>query len=201
MTHATPRAAPAAAPTSTPVLSLGETPLANALLAPSGSTSPSRRTRSTSRSARPARSCRSPRRCRRRCCSATTSTSRRSPTRCCAHAERARRAARSPSASSAPDSLVVEVASNDGYLLQYYRAARRPGARHRAGPEHRARWREERGIPTSREFFGAELAARLAAEGTRADVFHANNVLAHVADLNGFVAGHRTSCSKPTASR
>jgi hypothetical protein len=47
---------------------------------------------------------------------------------------------------------------------------------------------EER-IPTLCEFFGPELAGQLAARGQRADVIHANNVLAHVADLNGFIAG------------
>ncbi len=50
---------------------------------------------------------------------------------------------------------------------------------------------EQRGIPTVTEFFGLELAKRLAGEGKRADVLHANNVLAHVADLNGFIAGVR----------
>jgi hypothetical protein len=49
----------------------------------------------------------------------------------------------------------------------------------------------ERGIPTISEFFGLELANRLAAEGRRADVLHANNVLAHVPDLGGFVDGIR----------
>jgi len=49
--------------------------------------------------------------------------------------------------------------------------------------------RDERGIATLNEFFGAELAARLNADGDRADVVHAHNVLAHVADLNGFVSG------------
>ncbi|HMF58150.1 MAG TPA: class I SAM-dependent methyltransferase, partial [Pyrinomonadaceae bacterium] len=49
--------------------------------------------------------------------------------------------------------------------------------------------REERGIPTISEFFGAELGKKLSDEGQRADVIHANNVLAHVADLNGFVRG------------
>ncbi|MDT7542576.1 MAG: hypothetical protein QOE33_2480 [Acidobacteriota bacterium] len=89
------------------------------------------------------------------------------------------------------DSLVVEAASNDGYLLQYYRAAGVPVL----GIEpatNIARVAEERGVETVCEFFGAELAAQLAAGGKRADVFHANNVLAHVADLNGFVRGAAT---------
>jgi SAM-dependent methyltransferase len=87
-----------------------------------------------------------------------------------------------------PDSLVVELASNDGYLLQHYRDAGVPVL----GIEparNIARVAEERGIPTLPEFFGRELGERLAAEGIRPDVMHANNVLAHVPDLNGFVAG------------
>jgi SAM-dependent methyltransferase len=87
-----------------------------------------------------------------------------------------------------PDSLVVEVASNDGYLLQYYVRAGVPVL----GVEpatNIARVARERGVPTVCEFFGSELAEQLAAEGRRADVIHANNVLAHVADLNGVVRG------------
>ena len=86
------------------------------------------------------------------------------------------------------DSLVVELASNDGYLLQYYRARGIPvlGIDPAPGPVAAAR---ARGIETLQEFFGRDLAMRLAADGRRADVVHANNVLAHVADTNGFVAG------------
>ncbi len=86
------------------------------------------------------------------------------------------------------DSLVIEVASNDGYLLQYYQAENvvvlgiEPA-------QNIARIAQEKGIPTISEFFGAETAAKLRAEGKRADVIHANNVLAHVADLNGFISG------------
>jgi SAM-dependent methyltransferase len=85
-------------------------------------------------------------------------------------------------------SLVIELASNDGYLLQYYHARGIPvlGIDPAPGPVAAAR---ARGIETLQAFFGRELAARLAAEGRRADVIHANNVLAHVADTNGFVAG------------
>jgi SAM-dependent methyltransferase len=85
-------------------------------------------------------------------------------------------------------SLVVELASNDGYLLQYYRERGIPvlGIDPAPGPVAAAR---ARGIETLQAFFGSDLAARLAAEGRRADVIHANNVLAHVADTNGFVAG------------
>ncbi len=85
-------------------------------------------------------------------------------------------------------SLAVEVASNDGYLLQYYQRAGVPVL----GIEparNIAKVAMERGIPTVAEFFGLELARQLVTEGKRADVIHANNVLAHVADLNGFVAG------------
>jgi SAM-dependent methyltransferase len=86
-------------------------------------------------------------------------------------------------------SLVVEVASNDGYLLQFYKRAGVPvlGVEPAANIARVAE--EERGVPTVCDFFGEELAARLAAEGRRADVIHANNVLAHVADLNGVVEG------------
>jgi hypothetical protein len=86
------------------------------------------------------------------------------------------------------DRLVVEVASNDGYLLQFYKQSSVPVL----GVEpasNIARVAVERGIPTICEFFGEALAERLVAQGKRADVIHANNVLAHVADLNGFVRG------------
>ncbi len=88
-----------------------------------------------------------------------------------------------------PNSLVVEAASNDGYLLRHYRGAGVPVL----GIEpalNVARVAEEKyGIRTLTDFFNESLAGRLSKEGTRADVFHANNVLAHVADLNGFVEG------------
>jgi SAM-dependent methyltransferase len=86
-------------------------------------------------------------------------------------------------------SLVFEVASNDGYLLQFYKRAGVPvlGIEPAANVARVAE--SERGIPTLCEFFGRELGARLAAEGKRADALHANNVLAHVPDLNGFVHG------------
>lgn len=86
------------------------------------------------------------------------------------------------------NSLVAEAASNDGYLLGFYRALGVPVL----GIEpalNIAQVAEERGVPTIAEFFDATLARRLAAEGRRPDVFHGNNVLAHVADLNGFVEG------------
>jgi SAM-dependent methyltransferase len=88
-------------------------------------------------------------------------------------------------------SLVIELASNDGYLLQYYKAGGVPvlGIDPAPGPVAAAR---AKGIETLEAFFGVEFAKKLAAEGRRADVIHANNVLAHVADTNGFVEGIAT---------
>lgn len=88
-------------------------------------------------------------------------------------------------------SLVVELASNDGYLLQYYlpHGISVLGIDPAEGPAVAAR---EKGIETINAFFGVGLAQKLAAEGKQADVIHGNNVLAHVADLNGFVEGIRT---------
>ncbi len=83
-----------------------------------------------------------------------------------------------------PKSLALEIASNDGYLLQYFVKAGIPVL----GVEparNIARVAEEKGVRTVCEFFGRELAATL----PKADVVIANNVLAHVADLNGFIDG------------
>jgi SAM-dependent methyltransferase len=87
-----------------------------------------------------------------------------------------------------PDSLVVEVASNDGYLLKAFVERGIPvlGIEPTPGPAAAAR---EAGVPTREEFFSADVARRLVAEGLRADVIIANNVMAHVPDLNSFVAG------------
>lgn len=87
-----------------------------------------------------------------------------------------------------PHSLVIEVASNDGYLLQFYQQAGIPvlGIEPAANV---ARVATTKGIPTLCNFFNTSLAEQLKAEGRRADVIHAHNVLAHVADLNGFVRG------------
>ena len=87
-----------------------------------------------------------------------------------------------------PKSLVVEVASNDGYLLQYYKQFGIPVL----GIEpavNVAKVAVENGIPTIAEFFGEELARKLKLEKQQADIIHANNVLAHVSNLNSFVAG------------
>lgn len=86
------------------------------------------------------------------------------------------------------NSLAVEIASNDGYLLQFYKQAGVPVL----GIEpavNIAKVAMEKGIRTISEFFGEELARQIVAGGERADVIHANNVLAHVPDLNGFVEG------------
>ncbi|MEM9381449.1 MAG: class I SAM-dependent methyltransferase [Planctomycetota bacterium] len=90
-----------------------------------------------------------------------------------------------------PDSCVIEAASNDGYMLRHFAEAgiQVLGIDPAEGQAKAAR---ERGVETLNTFFGAELARDLANEGRRADVFLANNVLAHVADLNGFVAGIET---------
>jgi SAM-dependent methyltransferase len=95
------------------------------------------------------------------------------------------------SAKLGPRSLAVEIASNDGYLLQYYKEAGIPVLGIEPAQNVAKVAVEKRGIPTVVEFFGRDVGARLAREGKRADVLHANNVLAHVADLNGFVAGIR----------
>jgi SAM-dependent methyltransferase len=89
------------------------------------------------------------------------------------------------------DSLVVELASNDGYLLRNYLQRDIPvlGIDPAEGP---ARAAQAIGVTTLNRFFSAGLASELAAQGKLADVIHANNVLAHVADLNGFVQGVAT---------
>ncbi|MEM9044269.1 MAG: class I SAM-dependent methyltransferase [Pseudomonadota bacterium] len=87
-----------------------------------------------------------------------------------------------------PDSLVIEVASNDGYLLQHFREIGVPVL----GVEpagHAASVAEGKGVPSRVMFFNAETAKDLAAEGFKADLMAANNVLAHVPDIKGFVAG------------
>jgi len=85
-------------------------------------------------------------------------------------------------------SLVVELASNDGYLLQHYVARGIPVL----GIEPARNIAEvavARGVPTIAEFFGADIAEQLARSGRLADIVHAHNVLAHVPDVHGFVAG------------
>jgi SAM-dependent methyltransferase len=87
-----------------------------------------------------------------------------------------------------PDSLVVELASNDGYLLKNYVEKGIPvlGIDPAEGP---AREAVKIGVPTLNTFFTLDLARQLTQQGKAADIIHGNNVLAHVADTNGFVAG------------
>ena len=89
-------------------------------------------------------------------------------------------------------SLVVEIASNDGYLLQYYKQQGVPvlGIEPAANIAEVAK--RERGIPTRVTFFSADVASTLRSEGVRASVIHANNVFAHVPDTNGFMQGVAT---------
>ena len=89
-----------------------------------------------------------------------------------------------------PESLVVEVASNDGYLLQHFVAMDVPvlGIEPTANTAEAAR---ARGVPTEVMFFGEASGCGLAAQGRRADLMAANNVLAHVPDIADFVAGFR----------
>ncbi|MGE3065298.1 MAG: methyltransferase domain-containing protein [Hyphomicrobiaceae bacterium] len=87
-----------------------------------------------------------------------------------------------------PSSLVVELASNDGYLLQHFLPLGVPvlGIEPAANVAEAAR---KRNVPTLVEFFGTALAERLVKEGKQADLIAGNNVLAQVPDLNDFVAG------------
>lgn len=87
-----------------------------------------------------------------------------------------------------PDNLVMEIASNDGYLLQYAKARGIPcvGIEPTASTAAAAR---ERGIETIEHFFDRAFAQEFATERRKADLVIANNVLAHVPDLNDFVAG------------
>ena len=87
------------------------------------------------------------------------------------------------------DSLACEIASNDGYLLQHYKKRGVPVLGIEPAENVAKVAREERGVDTLAEFFGKAVGERLAKEGRKADVIHANNVLAHVADLNGVIAG------------
>jgi SAM-dependent methyltransferase len=88
------------------------------------------------------------------------------------------------------DSLVVEVASNDGYLLQHFVARGIPvlGVEPAENVAEAAR---ERNVPTLGAFFGIETAGQLRADGRSADLIVGNNVLAHVPDLHDFVGGFK----------
>jgi hypothetical protein len=88
------------------------------------------------------------------------------------------------------DSLVIEVASNDGYLLQHFRAVGIPvvGVEPAANVAEAAR---AKGIQTVVQFLGPDTGAAIAAEHGRADLVAANNVFPHVPDIRGFGAGLR----------
>lgn len=90
------------------------------------------------------------------------------------------------------ESFVIEVASNDGYLLRNFVADGVPclGIEPTASTAARA---EELGVPVLREFFGAELARSLVERGQRADLIIGNNVFAHVPDVNDFTLGLKTA--------
>lgn len=94
------------------------------------------------------------------------------------------------------DSHVVEVAANDGYLLQYVKARGIPctGIEPTASTATAAR---ERGIPIVEAFFGVELAQELASTGRQADLMTANNVLGHVPDINDFIRGFTVLLKPP----
>jgi SAM-dependent methyltransferase len=89
-----------------------------------------------------------------------------------------------------PRSLVMEVASNDGYLLQYLQQRDIPCVGIEP-TESTARVARSRGIQTIGEFFGLDFARHFVAERRRCDLVLGNNVLAHVPDINDFVAGLR----------
>jgi SAM-dependent methyltransferase len=95
-------------------------------------------------------------------------------------------------------SLVIELASNDGYLLKNFAAANIPVLGIDPS-ETVAAAAKKIGVPTLVEFFGLEVAARLASEGKCADLIIGNNVLAHVPNINDFVAG-MANLLKPTGT-
>jgi SAM-dependent methyltransferase len=87
-----------------------------------------------------------------------------------------------------PKSLVIEIASNDGYLLQYFKEKNIPVLGIEPA-ENVAKVAEQKGIPTVVKFFGVQTAQALIEQGKKADLLLGNNVLAHVPDLNDFVKG------------
>lgn len=91
-------------------------------------------------------------------------------------------------AKARPVRSVVEIASNDGYLLQFYRD-RGIDVLGIEPATNVAEVARERGIPTLNRFFSRELGVELASKGTAASVVHAHNTLAHVPDPSGFLAG------------
>jgi len=90
------------------------------------------------------------------------------------------------------DSMVIEVASNDGYLLKNFVAAGIPCLGIEP-TDSTAEAAEKLGIPVLREFFGERLGRQLAADGKQADLVVGNNVYAHVPDINDFTSGLRVA--------
>ncbi|MBI9072776.1 MAG: methyltransferase domain-containing protein [Melioribacteraceae bacterium] len=88
------------------------------------------------------------------------------------------------------ESFVLEVASNDGYLLQYFANSGIPvlGIEPSSGPAEIAL---SKGIPTEITFFGSACAKKLKAKGVQSDLIVANNVIAHIPDINDFVSGFK----------
>jgi 2-polyprenyl-3-methyl-5-hydroxy-6-metoxy-1,4-benzoquinol methylase len=93
------------------------------------------------------------------------------------------------------NSQVIEIASNDGYLLQYFKEKSIPVLGIEPA-KNVAKAANEAGIPTLVKFFGVGTAKELAAEGKYADLLIGNNVLAHVPDLNDFVGGMKIILKK-----
>lgn len=93
------------------------------------------------------------------------------------------------------NSLVIEIASNDGYLLQYFKQKNIPvlGIEPTANTAEAAR---QKGVESVVDFFGERLAKQLAAEGKQADLLLGNNVLAHVPDIVDFVGGMKLLLKK-----
>jgi len=96
------------------------------------------------------------------------------------------------------ESQVVEIASNDGYLLQYFKQ-RGIGILGVEPAANVAKVAIDKGIPTDVSFFGVTTAQRLASQNKMADLIAANNVLAHVPNINDFVGGIKTLL-KPTGT-
>ena len=94
-------------------------------------------------------------------------------------------------------SLALEIASNDGYLLQYYKEKGIPVLGIEPAANIAKQAIEKKGIRTICKFFSAETAEELKAAGVLSDVVHANNVMAHVPEINSFVRGIATVL-KPT---
>ncbi len=87
------------------------------------------------------------------------------------------------------DSQVVELASNDGYLLQHFKAKGVPVLGVEPCANVAAAAEKEKGVPSVVKFFGVQTAKELLADGKSADLLLGNNVLAHVPDINDFVGG------------